>query len=75
MAKVKSLTDKEIKEFMNIYSNQDKMAIKKFSALKLVKFINFLRHYEIELSNGQNKTREHSNDEINQSLFALFLIK
>lgn len=75
MKKIKELKEKEIREFISIYLTHNKKAIKKFSALKLVKYIDFLKHYKIELPNSCNKTVEHSNEEIINSLFALFLVK
>lgn len=73
--KIKALTDKEQIEFVNIYASKDRQAIKKFTPLRLIKYMNFLRHYTIVISDGTAKSREHSNDEINQSLFALFMSK
>lgn len=68
----KTLSDKELLEFMQYYKSNDSQAIKKFTAKKLIKYANFLRHYTPTLSDGTVKKKEHTEEEILQSLFVLF---
>jgi len=70
----KKLTDAEQIEFLNLYLTKDVISLKKFSAKKLIKYANFLRHYTLTLSDGTKKEKEHTEKEILQSLFVLFNI-
>ena len=75
--KRKDLSNKELEEFFMVYKLGSKDLLKKFSAIKLSKYVFFLKYITGSVTKNDTfyeKTKEHTNEEIISSLANLWRV-